>query len=342
MDILFITSTRIGDAVLSTGLLEHLRQTCTGARVTVACGVPAAPLFRATPGVVRVIALEKRPFSGHWFGLWRKTIPHFWDLIVDLRGSALAYTLITKRRRVFRKTKPQAHRVEQLAALMGVAPPPAPRIYLAEADREYARREIPDGAPVLGIGPTANWTGKQWPGDRFVEVITRLTEPGAVLEGARVAVFGAASERAMAAPVLEALPKDRRIDLVGKTDILTAGACLERCALFVGNDSGLMHLAGAVGTPVVGLFGPSRELHYAPWGSTGVAVRGPRTYDQIAAMPGFNLAGSINYMGDLDPGAVIDAAGALLHKTGRRQPAAASEGPAAASEGPVAATEGQV
>jgi ADP-heptose:LPS heptosyltransferase len=63
------------------------------------------------------------------------------------------------------------------------------------------------------------------------------------------------------------------IDLVGNTDLLTAAAVLSRCALFIGNDTGLMHIAAAVGTPTLGLFGPSPVEHYAPWGPCTAAVR---------------------------------------------------------------------
>lgn len=326
MNILFITSTRIGDSVLSSGLLDHMIAAHPGARVTIACGVPAAPLFRSTPGVKKVIALDKRPLAGHWVGLWLRTVLTAWDLVVDLRASALAWALMAKQRHVFRSSGLSTHRIRQLAALLALDPPPAPRIHLGDDERAQARDLVPDGGPVLGVGPTANWIGKQWPGERFVDVISRLTGPGGILDGARVAVFGARAERDMAEQVLAAVPGDRLIDLVGKVDILTVGACLERCALFVGNDSGLMHLAGAVGTPVVGVFGPSRESLYAPWGETGVAVRGPRSYDEIAAAPDFNLAGRENYMSDLEPGPVVSAAEALLHRTGCRQPAAAAEG----------------
>ncbi len=298
------------------------------ARITIACGVPAAPLFRSTPRVERIIALEKKPLAGHWISLWLQTVPQGWDMVVDLRASALAWLLKTKRRYVFRSQGSDIHRVVQLAAMMLLEPPPAPLIHLAEEERTQARGLIPDGGPVLAIGPTANWIGKQWPGERFTQVISRLTEPGGVLEDARVAVFGTSDERKMAETVLKAVPQDRLIDLVGEVDILTAGACLERCALFIGNDSGLMHLAGAVGSPVVGLFGPSREALYAPWGETGIAVRGPLSYEDIASTPGFDLAGPVTYMSDLDPNTVLSAAEDLLHRSGRRQPAAAAEGTA--------------
>ncbi len=65
MRILFITATRIGDAVLSTGLLDHLIGENPEARVTVACGPMAAPLFEAVPNLERILVLEKQAFSLH-------------------------------------------------------------------------------------------------------------------------------------------------------------------------------------------------------------------------------------------------------------------------------------
>jgi len=68
----------------------------------------------------------------------------------------------------------------------------------------------------------------------------------------------------MAAPVLAALLD--AIDLTGRLSLPEASACLSRCALFVGNDSGLMHLAAAAGAPTLGLFGPTSAAEYAPAG----------------------------------------------------------------------------
>jgi heptosyltransferase-3 len=77
-------------------------------------------------------------------------------------------------------------------------------------------------------------------------------------------------ERAMAAPVLAALPE--AIDLVGSVSLSVAAAVLQRAALFIGNDSGLMHLAAAAGAPTVGLFGPTDAATYGPVGRCAVAV----------------------------------------------------------------------
>jgi heptosyltransferase-3 len=74
----------------------------------------------------------------------------------------------------------------------------------------------------------------------------------------------------MAAPLLGLLPD--AVDLVGKLSLPEAAACLDRMALFVGNDSGLMHLAAATGVPTLGLFGPTPAAEYAPVGRRAACV----------------------------------------------------------------------
>src|SRR5579871_2650408 len=92
-------------------------------------------------------------------------------------------------------------------------------------------------------GPAANWRGKQWRAERFAELAERLTAPDGPLPGARVAVLAAAHERPQAAPLLQIIAGNRLIDLVGRVDLLTAAAVLRRCAMFIGNDTGLMRIA---------------------------------------------------------------------------------------------------
>ena len=91
MRILFITATRLGDAVLSTGLLDHLLTAHPDARITVACGPLAAGLFARMPRLERVGIVEKRAMDLHWPALWARVAAHVWDLVVDLRGSAISF-----------------------------------------------------------------------------------------------------------------------------------------------------------------------------------------------------------------------------------------------------------
>ncbi|MCW2243913.1 glycosyltransferase family 9 protein [Azospirillum canadense] len=271
MRILFITSNRLGDAVLSTGLLAHLVDRHPGARLTVACGPLPAPLFRAVPGLERLIAMPKRSFARHWIDLWLECVRVRWDLVVDLRNSAVG-RLVPAARRVFHARAPELHKVQEIGRVLGLSPPPDPRLWIDSAADVEADRLLPAGiGPFLAIGPTANWPGKEWPVERFADLAERITGAGGVLEGARVAVLAAGPERERARPLLDALGA-RAIDLTGRTDPLTAAACIRRAALYVGNDSGLMHIAAAAGTPTLGLFGPGFPETYGPWGARARTV----------------------------------------------------------------------
>ena len=308
MRILFITSNRIGDAVLSTGLLNHIIREHPESRITLACGPAAAALFSETPNLVEVVELEKQRGRRHWVGLWRAAARTRWNLVVDLRASAIAWFLRAKQRKIFRPSDAPVHRVLQLSDFYGLSAPAAPGLWFGAKQVTAAKRVIPPGDPVLAVGPTANWGGKQWAAGKFAEIVLRLTAPSGILPDARVAVFGAESERNAALPLLERIPKRRRIDLVGRFDVLTAAACLQECGLYVGNDSGLMHLAAATYTPTLGLFGPSRDDHYSPWGEHCAAVRAAASYRILSSMPEFRPDRHDSLMDSLSVEAVEAAA----------------------------------
>src|SRR3974390_1818320 len=91
MHILFVTATRIGDAVLSTGLLSYLVERYPDARFTIGAGTVAAPLFEAVPRLERIIVIEKRRYGLHWLGLYARVLGRRWDFVGDIPGSALAH-----------------------------------------------------------------------------------------------------------------------------------------------------------------------------------------------------------------------------------------------------------
>ena len=291
--ILFVTAGQIGDAVLTTGLLAHLIEINRGARLTIVAAPLPAQLFRAVPGLERLIPIAKQRYRRHWLELYRELRGRRWDIAVDLRGSALTSFLRAGKRYAMAKGDPREHRVVQLARLMNLTPPPAPKLWTAAADRDAAARLIGDG-PVLAVAPAANWPGKRWPADRFAELVTRMTGAGGVMANARVAVFAAPGEREQAAPVMAAIPSARRIDMTGGLDLGVVAAALGRARLFIGNDSGLMHIAAAMRVPTLGLFGPTSATVYAPWGEFTAVARTdlPReTLERIAAEKGFAYEG---------------------------------------------------
>ena len=276
MRILFVTANRLGDAVLSTGLLGHLIRAYPAARITIACGPVAAGVFARMPNLERVIVIVKQPFGRHWPALWRQTVMRWWDLVVDIRGSALSW-LVPARRRAIMRGGP-GHKIEQLARVLRFDPPPMPVVWFSATDAARAASLIPPGRPVIVLAPTANWLPKIWPAERFVALFHRLAIPDAI---PAVLAGPGETEAAMARPVRDALPG--ALDLAGRLSLPEIAAFLSRAALFVGNDSGLMHLAAAAGAPTLGLFGPTNAAEYGPRGATAESLAGTeKTMDSLS------------------------------------------------------------
>src|ERR1700744_1009345 len=100
--ILFIASSRIGDAVLASGLIKRLHDEIPDARFTIVAGPVSAPLFADTPGLERLIVMQKAKNGGHWFKLWSQVRGRNWGLIVDRRGSGVGRFLRAPRRATHR------------------------------------------------------------------------------------------------------------------------------------------------------------------------------------------------------------------------------------------------
>jgi ADP-heptose:LPS heptosyltransferase len=312
--ILFIASSRIGDAVLASGLIRRLHDEHPDARFTIVAGPLSAPLFADTPGLERLIVMEKAKGGGHWFKLWSQVRGRNWGLIVDRRGSNIARFLRARRRATHRTHAGEpVHKVVEAARLLKLADdPPAPFLFTSAETEARAQALLQHGqGPILAIGPAANWVGKTWPAERFARTAVQLMAKGEPFQKGRVLILGGPGDQRAAEPLRRSLPRERWIDLTGEGDLLTAYACLKRARLFIGNDSGLMHLAAAADVPTVGLFGPSDDRLYAPWGPHARAVRGPRPFAQFKAMdPELNQP--ICHMLDLKVEQVVEEARALF------------------------------
>lgn len=323
MNLLFVGPTYIGDAAIATGMLDHLLRVHPGARVTVACGAPAAPLFRAVPNLAGLVPIVKRGVIGHWLGLWRAVAGTSWDLVVDLRGSGLAWLLRARKRRIFRPDKRHAHRTQALAATLGLGELPPPVAWTTAEDETEAARLLPPGPPLLALGPTGNWPPKLWAPSRFAALARRLTDARGPLAGGRIAVLAAAHEAAMVAPLLAELPPERTLPLVGRLNLTGVSALLRRAALFVGNDSGPLYLAVASGAPALGLFGPTPGLFGppcgdapAPWAPKATALRSARSAALVHDTP---IEGGRELMDEVTVEMAEAASRALLDRIAARR-----------------------
>jgi heptosyltransferase III len=305
LKLLFITSSRIGDAILTTGLLNYHIEKYPGIEVTVAAAPLTLPLFESVPHLGRQIPVVKLPYRRHWIELWQQCKGEKWDIILDMRGSLVSFFLKTQKRYVWKTPLTFDHRVVQMGRLIGANPPPSPHLWLEAKHLQKAQSFIPDNEHVLALSPAANWIGKQWPATSFAAMIKQFLSQ----QSAKIAVFAAPEEKASIQTVLDAIPDENRIDLVGKLSLLEIAACLKRCRAFVGNDSGLMHMSAAVGTPTLGLYGPSDHLMYGPYcppeNPINRIVRIPEPRDELLKRPDFAFNAPICFMENLKPETVL-------------------------------------
>lgn len=318
MRILFITSSRVGDAILTTGLLKHLVDHYQDAKFTIACGPVAKGLFDFVPRLERVIIMRKGRAMAHWRHLIASTVTRSWHLVVDMRSSGVSWFLPTRHRRIYVRKDKIAHRLEDMRHTLKLKNPASPYIWLGAQNRDFADKILQKqkGQSLLVIGPTANWGAKVWPAKNFCKLINHLTSSNGHLAGARIAVVGGPGEENIATPILDSISDKQKINLVGPIPFLDVAAIFERAALYVGNDSGLMHLSAAMGAPTLGLFGPTCEKNYRPWGDHCNYVRTLETFKTLSCHPDFRPDPTSSLMHGLSVESAISASEKLLEETG--------------------------
>ena len=290
-NILFITATRLGDAILSCGLLEYMHQRWPEGKVTVACGALPSSIFLDFPNVCKVIPMVKKSYHRHWIELWGQVLAKRWDLVIDIRNSAVSRLVLAGEKYIYGKhIDAKAHKVEQMAQLLGLQGEdiPSPKLYPNTQSVKKAQEVFSAHDKVLAVGPAANWIGKTWPAERFCELLQKITAADGIFPEASVAIFAAPGEEDQAYAVFDSLDPKKRIDRIAKgspADVVADIAC---CDFYIGNDSGLMHMAAALGIPTFGLFGPSYPHLYGPWGDHCAYAQTPESFDELIDFEGYD------------------------------------------------------
>ncbi len=280
----------LGDAILTLPTLRQLPRFFPGARITVLALERVAPVFRQQTEVAEIIPYEP-PRSG--LGAWWQQIRHLRQRAFDLAlvmpnslESALVPWLAGIPHRVGYDTGGRSllltqtvlgpekmaglHQVYRhlglLKAFGWVSADGLPELTTTPAEQETAAALLSAAgaaaAPKLvGISPGAAYgPAKQWFPDRFAAVATALQESF----GAAVVLLGANSDREVARHIASAMARPP-INLVGQTDLRTAFALLQQLDLLITNDSGLMHAAAALWTPVLAIFGSTDPFATGPF-----------------------------------------------------------------------------
>jgi heptosyltransferase-2 len=289
----------LGDAVLALPAMTAVRRAFPAAHLAVAAPPAVAALFREDTGVEPDEVLElpsearaiedalargqfelgvlfPNSFRSAWI-LRRAGIKERWGVARSARGWLL--TRRGPRPRLPAGDRHQATYYRAVARGLGLAcGDEDPVVAVSEASQRAAdalleRAGVDASAPLVGLAPGAAYgEAKQWPPARVAEMAARLVRDA----GATCVVVGAAHDRETAraieswlrAEAPDALP--RVMDLVGRTSIGALAGIVARTRVFVSNDSGAMHLAAAVGRPVVALFGPTDERATRPLGDHDV------------------------------------------------------------------------
>ena len=272
---LFITLSNIGDALLTTPVLEFLHRHDETATVDIVGDERSSMLFLHCPYRGEIYHKQKQRFLRGAPALLSELRRKRYDLVVDLRTDILAWLVRADKRLVKTAGGGHVHAVERhFAAVSSLAEGdkiPSTTLWLGQEDRDYAGgvcRQLP-GNRWLCIGPGANWQKKIWPAEKFTLAADELRGEfdALVLMGNK-----ADSRQAELVAARAALPC---VNLCGRTTLLQAGAVMERMTLFLGNDSGLGHIAAAVNTPSFTLFGPGQPERYRPWGSRAAWLTAP-------------------------------------------------------------------
>lgn len=290
--ILVLRLSSLGDIVLTSSFLQGCRQMAPEARVDLAVRDDYVALARALPGVERVLEVPRAAGAARLLRIgsdWaRAGYTHVFDLHRSLRSRLLTWRLRGRLRRGFHKqelprwalihlrrdvyarfggTLAMRERLFEPLRRLGVQTPiPETRLIVPEPSAwRLARRLRTAGmAPpcrLIGVAPGARWESKRWPTARWIELLRELARH---IEH-RFVLVGAPDERVLCARVQAALP-EHCLDLCGRIDLLETAALLGRCDVVVTHDSGLMHVAEAMGRPVVALFGPTTpRFGYAPY-----------------------------------------------------------------------------
>ncbi len=290
-NILLIRLSSLGDIVLTTPAIRAVRAHFPHAYIAMLVAKQSAAVLRENPHLNEIILfdrLAKDKDIGEMLRIVRTLRQRKFDLTIDFqrkfRTEVLTY-LSGARERVGKGNlctirvpeEGNKHATEHYFDLLRAVGIPAENrtleLFLAESERAAARRRfevagIIDARLKIGLFPGAGWKLREWMPERFAAIGDRLVQHF----NAQVLIFGGQKEVTLVHTVAN-LMQAAAIPFAGNLQIRQLAACVEKCDVFLTNDTGPMHIAAAVGTPTVSLFGPGNHIRFQPLGSFHTTIR---------------------------------------------------------------------
>ena len=276
--ILIFSFSFIGDAVLSTAVIQPLRAHFRDSHITFLVGPRAFDLFATEPNIDAILVYDNRGEHAGWKGRLRliKTLRlDKFDLVVNLRDSFTA-RCIGAEHWGMRRGDGNRHAVTRYLEVLqrhGIDTTDAhPHLQLTEEEQRTAHRFLVEAGwtsetLLIGIHPGGNWEYKLWDAKNYAYLASALAKK----LNAAILLFAGPNERDLqtqVANMIEISPI-----LVKTDDLRQLASLISACALYIGNDTGPMHIAAAVDTPVVALFGSTNYIRSGPYGDKHTVVQ---------------------------------------------------------------------
>jgi heptosyltransferase-2 len=285
--ILVSRTDRIGDLVLSTPLIETLKRSYPDSRISFLVNEQTEELLRNDPLVDEVICYRARSFLSLLHRLRRFQVvivlhPTFgvaflcWLSRIRLRvGTAYRFYSFFFNRKVYEHRKHcEVHEAEcnmNLLKPLGIERSPVkPRVCLADAERDWARRtlrKLGAGESIVALHPGSGGSSRRWSEESFSRLADVLVD-----RGFEVLLTGGKGEEGLVGRVGSRM-KSSPIKMVGEASLLQLSALFTMCRALVTNSTGPMHLAASCGVPVVGIFCPIAACSPSRWGPLGEKTR---------------------------------------------------------------------
>ena len=287
----------IGDTILSSGAIKYFIDQNKEAKLTFVVGPTAAPLLKNYNNIENIIIFKKRKFNLHWFDIFQKTYNVKWDIVVDFRSSVISYLLRNNKKYIFKKNH-NIHHIEQLNSSFGFN---CSNLLIPTSDDEKnkADEDLDSSFKHIVIFPGGNWDPKLWSADNFNVTMKLLLEK---FHKIKFILVGSLKEKnKFYNELIKGIKEDLIIDLFGFNLTLTS-AYMKKSDMFIGNDSGLMHLAVANKLRVISLFGPTDDNVYGPYGEGNIVVR---TSESLEYFKSLKIDENKSYMNTIKPEIII-------------------------------------
>ena len=229
--------------------------------------------------IENIIILKKRKLNLHWLDIFKKTFNTKWDIIVDFRSSILSLLLKNKKKYIFKKLH-SIHHIEQLNSSFGFE---CSKLYIPTSDVEANKvnNHLDSSFKHVVIFPGGNWTPKLWSAESYNETMKLLIDK---YDKIKFILVGSLKEKnKFYDQLIKDIKEDLIIDLFGFNLTLTS-AYMKKSDVFIGNDSGLMHLAVASELRVISLFGPTNDAVYGPYSDKNIVIRTRENYDYFKSL----------------------------------------------------------